>query len=155
MDCPLYVVHVMSRTAAEALEAARKRGANVWGEALAAALGTDGTHYKHECFSHAAGHVVSPPLRPDVNTPKVLMTKLAQWVIEPISRIVLVPTLTRYSCLTTPQVLSTIYGSPLHLFRILCFVLHFVLSFSCGFEIIITLCCFLKTKRFKKEVNHW
>ncbi|XP_012280481.1 dihydropyrimidinase isoform X1 [Orussus abietinus] len=77
VECPLYVVHVMSRSAAEMLEAARKRGGCVWGETLAAALGTDGSNYRHACWRHAAGHVVSPPLRPDPETPRVLMHKLA------------------------------------------------------------------------------
>ncbi|XP_043465316.1 dihydropyrimidinase isoform X3 [Leptopilina heterotoma] len=77
VECPLYVVHVMSRSAAEALEIARKRGVCVWGETLAAAVGTDGTNYKHKCWRHAAGHVLSPPLRPDANTPQALITKLA------------------------------------------------------------------------------
>lgn len=67
----------MSRSAAEAIEEARKRGVCVWGETLAAALGTDGTNYNHKCWRHAAGHVLSPPLRPDENTPKDLMIKLA------------------------------------------------------------------------------
>ncbi|XP_044590384.1 dihydropyrimidinase isoform X1 [Cotesia glomerata] len=77
VGCPLYVVHVMSRSAAEAIEEARKRGVCVWGETLAAALGTDGTNYHHKCWRHAAGHVLSPPLRPDEDTPRDLMVKLA------------------------------------------------------------------------------
>ncbi|CAD6244139.1 GSCOCG00013265001-RA-CDS [Cotesia congregata] len=77
VGCPLYVVHVMSRSAAEAIEEARKRGVCVWGETLAAALGTDGTNYHHTCWRHAAGHVLSPPLRPDEDTPRDLMIKLA------------------------------------------------------------------------------
>ncbi|XP_014216122.1 dihydropyrimidinase [Copidosoma floridanum] len=74
--CPLYVVHVMSRSAAEEVEAARGRGVCVWGETLAAALGADGTSYSHQCWRHAAAHVLSPPLRPDVDTPTELMKKL-------------------------------------------------------------------------------
>lgn len=67
----------MSRSAAEAVESARKRGVCVWGETLAAALGTDGTKCNHQCWRHAAGHVLSPPLRPDENTPRELMIKLS------------------------------------------------------------------------------
>ncbi|XP_046747109.1 dihydropyrimidinase isoform X4 [Diprion similis] len=77
VNCPLYVVHVMSRSAAEEVEAARRRGVIVWGETLAAALGTDGTQYAHSCWRHAAGHVLSPPLRPDPDTPYNLMIQLA------------------------------------------------------------------------------
>ncbi|KAG7206775.1 hypothetical protein KM043_000690 [Ampulex compressa] len=78
VNCPLYVVHVMSRSAAEAVEAARKRGFCVFGETLAAAIGTDGSHYTHKCWRHAAAYVLSPPLRPDPDTPLVLANKLAK-----------------------------------------------------------------------------
>ncbi|XP_071572332.1 dihydropyrimidinase isoform X3 [Temnothorax nylanderi] len=76
VNCPLYVVHVMSRSAAEQVEDARKRGVCVFGETLAAAIGTDGTNYLHKCWRHAAGHVISPPLRPDTDTPRVLVNML-------------------------------------------------------------------------------
>lgn len=68
----------MSRSAAEAVEAARKHGVCVFGETLAAAIGTDGTNYAHKCWKHAAAHVLSPPLRPDPDTPCVLINKLAK-----------------------------------------------------------------------------
>ncbi|XP_071862808.1 collapsin Response Mediator Protein isoform X1 [Bombus fervidus] len=76
VNCPLYIVHVMSRSAAEAVDAARKRGACVFGETLAAAIGTDGTNYAHKCWKHAAAHVLSPPLRPDPDTSCVLLNML-------------------------------------------------------------------------------
>ncbi|KAJ8973818.1 hypothetical protein NQ317_002381, partial [Molorchus minor] len=79
VDCPLYVVHVMSKSAAQALDQACERGTRVYGETLAAALGTDGTHYKNSCFHHSAGHILSPPLRPDPQTPFILMNSLAQY----------------------------------------------------------------------------
>ncbi|KAL0269546.1 UNVERIFIED_CONTAM: hypothetical protein PYX00_007244 [Menopon gallinae] len=72
-NCPLYVVHVMSRSAAEAVALARSRGNVLFGETLAAALGADGRAYKHECWEHAAGHVLSPPLRPDPETPETML----------------------------------------------------------------------------------
>ncbi|KAK9299166.1 hypothetical protein QLX08_007775 [Tetragonisca angustula] len=78
VNCPLYIVHVMSRSAAEAVDAARRRGACVFGETLAAAIGTDGTNYMHKCWKHAAAHVLSPPLRPDPDTPYVLLNMLAK-----------------------------------------------------------------------------
>ncbi|XP_012221473.1 dihydropyrimidinase isoform X1 [Linepithema humile] len=78
VNCPLYVVHVMSRSAGEQVDAARKRGVCVFGETLAAAVGTDGTNYLHKCWRHAAGHVLSPPLRPDPDTPRVLVNMLAK-----------------------------------------------------------------------------
>ncbi|XP_043602646.1 dihydropyrimidinase isoform X2 [Bombus affinis] len=76
VNCPLYIVHVMSRSAAEAVDAARKRGACVFGETLAAAIGTDGTNYAHKCWKHAAAHVLSPPLRPDPDTSCALLNML-------------------------------------------------------------------------------
>lgn len=82
VNCPLYVVHVMSRSAAEQVEAARKRGVCVFGETLAAAIGTDGTNYLHKCWRHAAGHVISPPLRPDQDTPRVLVNMLVKDTLQ-------------------------------------------------------------------------
>ncbi|XP_062555400.1 dihydropyrimidinase isoform X1 [Armigeres subalbatus] len=78
--CPLYVVHVMSKSAGIELARARRRynGVGIYGETLAAALGTDGTHYTNQCWHHAAAHVLSPPLRPDPTTPEFLMKLLAQ-----------------------------------------------------------------------------
>ncbi|CAL7936614.1 unnamed protein product [Xylocopa violacea] len=78
VNCPLYIVHVMSRSAAEAVDAARKRGVCVFGETLAAGIGTDGTNYDHKCWNHAAAHVLSPPLRPDPDTPTALLYMLVK-----------------------------------------------------------------------------
>ncbi|XP_066589603.1 dihydropyrimidinase isoform X1 [Prorops nasuta] len=77
VNCPLYVVHVMSRSAAEALELARKRGVCVFGETLAAAIGVDGRNCMHKCWRHAAGYILSPPLRSDADTPSNLIMKLS------------------------------------------------------------------------------
>lgn len=83
VDCPLYIVHVMSISAGTVLEQALKRGTTrVYGETLVAGLGTDGSHYRHKCFHHSAGHVLSPPLRPDPTTPLRLMNFLAQDVLQ-------------------------------------------------------------------------
>ncbi|CAO1395386.1 unnamed protein product [Diamesa hyperborea] len=78
--CPLYVVHVMSISAADEIYRARERYGTrfIFGEALAAGLGADGTECFHECWHHAAAHVLSPPLRPDPYTKEYLMQMLAQ-----------------------------------------------------------------------------
>ena len=78
LDCPLYVVHVMSKTAADIIIRKRNNdGLVVFGEPIAASLATDGTHYYHKCWRHAAAYVLSPPLREDITTPDYLMDLLA------------------------------------------------------------------------------
>ncbi|XP_035904298.1 dihydropyrimidinase isoform X3 [Anopheles stephensi] len=79
-QCPLYVVHVMSKSAGIEVARARRRynAVGIFGETLAAALGTDGTHYHDKCWHHAAAHILSPPLRPDPTTPEFMMKLLAQ-----------------------------------------------------------------------------
>jgi dihydropyrimidinase len=77
VNCPLYVVHVMSKSSALVISDAKRRGCVVIGEPIAAGLGTDGTHYFNKCWRHSAGHVMSPPLREDPSTPGYLMDLLS------------------------------------------------------------------------------
>ena len=67
----------------------------MFGEPIAASLGTDGTNYWHKCWRHAAGkndiivmslifiilciaYVMGPPIRPDPSTPGYLMDLLCK-----------------------------------------------------------------------------
>eukprot|EP00088_Acartia_fossae_P005269 TRINITY_DN12311_c0_g1_i1.p1 TRINITY_DN12311_c0_g1~~TRINITY_DN12311_c0_g1_i1.p1 ORF type:complete len:476 (+),score=113.26 TRINITY_DN12311_c0_g1_i1:171-1430(+) len=77
--CPLYIVHVMSKSAANVIMNKRKSdGTIIFGEPIAASLSCDGTHYYHRCWKHAAAYVLSPPLREDTSTPAYLMELLAK-----------------------------------------------------------------------------
>lgn len=82
VNCPVYIVHVMSKSSAKVISDARRNGSIVIGEPIAAGLGTDGTHYFNRCWRHSAGHVMSPPLRDDIATPGYLMDLLANGDLE-------------------------------------------------------------------------
>ena len=70
-------VQVMSRGAGEMVRLGRKAGKRVYGEPIAAGLGTDGTQLFCRCWRHAAAHVMGPPLRPDPTVKHYLMDMLA------------------------------------------------------------------------------
>jgi hypothetical protein len=89
LDCPLYVVHVMSKTAADIIIQKRKEGLVVFGEPIAASLACDGTHYYHRCWRHAAAYVLSPPLREDKTTPDYLMQLLANGDLDCTGKVIL------------------------------------------------------------------
>jgi dihydropyrimidinase len=64
LNVPIYVVHVSSLEAVEAIARARARGQRVYGEVLAGHLVVDDSVYQHPDFATAAAHVMSPPFRP-------------------------------------------------------------------------------------------
>lgn len=83
VNCPLYVVHVMSKPAADMLVQARNVSSAtgqspIFGETLVAALASDGKQYRHTCWYHAAAHVLSPPLSPDSDAKNHLLRLLAE-----------------------------------------------------------------------------
>lgn len=77
VNTPVYIVHVMSKLACDALVRARKEGKLAFGEPIAAGLGTDGCHCWHDNWRHAAAYVMGPPLRPDPTVKTYLMQHLA------------------------------------------------------------------------------
>ena len=81
-NCPMYIVHVMSKQACDAVIEAKKQGVVCYGEPIAASLGTDGGHQCHHNWRHAAAYVMSPPLRMDGSTPKYLMDMLSIGMLD-------------------------------------------------------------------------
>ena len=64
LGTPLYIVHNSCKPALEAIARARSEGQRVFGEVLAGHLLLDDSVYRNPDFAFAAGHVMSPPFRP-------------------------------------------------------------------------------------------
>ncbi len=64
LGVPVYIVHVSTEEAANAIARARSAGQRVYGEVLAQHLVVDDSVYKNPDWDIAAGHVMSPPFRP-------------------------------------------------------------------------------------------
>ena len=63
LGAPIYIVHVSTEEATNAIAAARARGQRVYGEVLAQHLVIDESVYRNADFATAAAYVMSPPFR--------------------------------------------------------------------------------------------
>ena len=63
LGVPVYLVHVSTRQALEAITRARNEGQRVFGEVLAGHLVVDESVYQDKDLETAAAHVMSPPFR--------------------------------------------------------------------------------------------
>ncbi|KAH7707903.1 DHP-2 protein [Aphelenchoides avenae] len=77
-NCPLYVVHVMSKEAAEVIVKHRQKGHVVFGEPIAPGLARSAGHCFEKDSAFLSGHIMSPPISRDPQTPVTLMDYLAR-----------------------------------------------------------------------------
>ncbi|KAK7907566.1 hypothetical protein WMY93_016178 [Mugilogobius chulae] len=71
--CPVYLINVSSTSAGDMIAAARMQGKVVHAETTVAHAVLSGMQYYHQDWTHAAAHVLVPPLRIEPNTPNYLM----------------------------------------------------------------------------------
>ncbi|KAI3388628.1 hypothetical protein SNEBB_008476 [Seison nebaliae] len=81
--CPLYIVHVMNGDACDIIKNEQNKpdrvagAVPIIGETIAAAVGSTGKNYFDKDWRHAAGHVLSPPLKTDEMNVKRIIQALA------------------------------------------------------------------------------
>jgi dihydropyrimidinase len=93
LGAPIYVVHVSTRDATEAIARARAQGQRVFGEVLAQHLVIDDSVYDGD-FERAAAHVMSPPFRAKAHQ-EALWAGLASGALQ--------TTATDHCCFCAPQ----------------------------------------------------
>ena len=81
LGSPIYIVHVSTQDAVDAIAYARAHGQDVFGEVLAGHLLIDDSVYQHNDWSFAAAHVMSPPFRPKEHQ-KVLWDALKSGTLQ-------------------------------------------------------------------------
>jgi dihydropyrimidinase len=94
LDMPVYIVHVSTQDATDAIARARAAGQRVYGEVLAQHLLVDDSVYWNPDFATAAAHVMSPPFRPKHHQ-KALWAGLAAGTLQ--------TTATDHCCFCAPQ----------------------------------------------------
>ncbi|MDR3516012.1 MAG: dihydropyrimidinase [Azospirillaceae bacterium] len=94
LGAPLYIVHVSTQEAAEAIARARAAGQRVFGEVLAQQLVIDDSVYRNPDWATAAAYVMSPPFRQQHHQ-KALWGALAAGTLQ--------TTATDHCCFCAPQ----------------------------------------------------
>jgi dihydropyrimidinase len=94
LGLPIYIVHVSTEDATNAIARARATGQRVYGEVLAQHLVIDESVYWDKDFAKAAAHVMSPPFRPKHHQ-KALWAGLAAGTLQ--------TTATDHCCFCAPQ----------------------------------------------------
>ena len=94
LDMPVYIVHVSTEEATDAITRARASGQRVYGEVLAQHLVVDESVYWNPDFAFAAAHVMSPPFRARHHQ-KALWAGLASGSLQ--------TTATDHCCFCAPQ----------------------------------------------------
>lgn len=81
-NCPLYIVHLMSKSSSDEVLRAKLRGNLVYSETLAASLGISGEGLWNKDWNIASRYVMSPPISPDPTTKTHLMKMVHSHVID-------------------------------------------------------------------------